>query len=145
MPNVRLSQRQSVVLKALRTKTMQKRPNSRAATGRMLSRLSSKPKHLSRSGFVNAIPVLNLVPLNPTGFEFGTISGKFPNLGFAYGRGHILLIDGNVTNVENCIFTLMSNCKPVGPTGISGGQEQCSKPISMIHFFFNFQSELACI
>ena len=46
-----------------------------------------------------------------------------PNTCLAYGRGHILLIDGNVTNVENCIFTLMSNCKPVGPTGISGGQE----------------------
>ena len=34
-----------------------------------------------------------------------------PNTCLAYGRGHLMTIDGNVTNIENCIYTLMSNCK----------------------------------
>ena len=34
-----------------------------------------------------------------------------PNTCLAYGRGHLMTVDGNVTNIENCIYTLMSNCQ----------------------------------
>ena len=44
---------------------------------------------------------------------------KKPKKCMAYGKGHILTIDGNVTNVENCVFTLMSSCEPI-PDAVEG-------------------------
>ena len=43
-----------------------------------------------------------------------------PSTCLAYGRGHLMTIDGNVTNIENCIYTLMSNCKNPTEGGVSG-------------------------
>ena len=34
----------------------------------------------------------------------------------------------NVTNIENCLFTLMSNCKPVGPKAFTGGHSGYEAP-----------------
>lgn len=42
-----------------------------------------------------------------------------PNTCLAYGRGHLMTIDGNVTNIENCIYTLMSNCKQPTEGGLT--------------------------
>ena len=48
-----------------------------------------------------------------------------PNTCLAYGRGHLMTVDGNVTNIENCIYTLMSNCQGRLESDNSVSPESC--------------------